>query len=95
MKTLILSQGKSAIVDNEDYDSVCTWKWTYMKVGSLEYAYRAVKVNGKQKNLLLHRQIMGFPKDTKVDHIDGDGLNNKRSNIRLAPKGRNNQNAIS
>lgn len=82
------------MVDDGDYDSVSRWKWTYMRNKKNDYAYRAVKNKGKQKNILLHRQIMNFPDGMKVDHADGNGLNNQRSNLRLAPFGANNQNAI-
>jgi hypothetical protein len=44
---------------------------------------------GRQSNILMHRLIMGAPDRLTVDHIDGDGLNNTRSNLRLATDSQN------
>src|SRR5690606_17270138 len=61
------------------------------------YAVSRLKINGKWKNIRMHRLIMGVEKSSKpmVDHIDGNGLNNCRSNLRLATHSQNLQNADS
>lgn len=48
---------------------------------------------GHYKNIMLHRQIMNAPKGMDVDHIDGDGLNNQKSNLRICTRSENNMNA--
>ena len=79
-RRIALSQGFEAIVDAEDFEWLNQWKWTLMdKRNGLLYAYRLE--NGH--SIRLHRFIMGAPSGTEIDHIDHDGLNNQRSNLRL------------
>lgn len=74
-----------ALVDDEDYPRVGEFAWTLSegstKAGALSYAYRKVD----KKTVYLHRVISGRERGdgTKVDHLDGDGLNNQRSNLRV------------
>jgi hypothetical protein len=87
MKRLPLTKGKFAVVDDEDYDWLNQWKWSYTRANSGTsggYAIRSVTKNGKGKIILMHRFILNAPPHLQVDHADGDGLNNRRSNIRLA-----------
>ncbi len=73
MKKIPLTRNKFALVDDDDFEWLSHYKWTYHHQG---YAYR-------QPNILMHRLIMGFPK-LKTDHKDSNRLNNQRENLRLA-----------
>jgi hypothetical protein len=81
MKTLKLTQGQFALVDDEDYDFLMQWKWSVLGNKKF-YAGRMYKTDGKFKRILLHREIMQTPKGMEVDHIDHDGLNCQKSNMR-------------
>ena len=85
MRKIKLSQGKYTLVDNEDYDFLNQWKWSCAKKRGLMYAYR--KENGRQdgKTLHMHRVVMKSPEDKNIvtDHINGNGLDNRRINLRL------------
>jgi hypothetical protein len=79
-KEIILTQGKVALVDDEDYDYLNQWKWHIL---SKRYAGTNMKINGKSKSIYLHRFIMKVSKDMQVDHIDNDKLNNVKTNLRI------------
>lgn len=74
-----LTHGKFAIVDAEDYDRLGKYKWYCREAKNNFYAFRR---NGK-KMVSMHREIINAPEGLLVDHIDGDGLNNCKSNLRL------------
>lgn len=82
-------------IDTEDLNKLlkidCTW--CANQIGNSLYVLKNKMVNGKCKIELLHRKIMLDESDKRlVDHFDGDGLNNKKSNLRLANKSQNAQN---
>lgn len=82
MKTINLTRGYKTIIDDVDFEKVSNHKWHVF--GTHKYAGRDIVVDGKSKKLLLHRFIMN-PKDgMEVDHINGDKLDNRRSNLRIA-----------
>jgi len=85
-KEIPLTQGKVAIVDDEDFERLSQYKWCYATVG---YAVRFEQVNGKRRGVFMHRQIMQPPKDLEVDHINGDKLDNRRSNLRIVTRQQN------
>ena len=53
------------------------------------YCYCPLLVNGKQKNLLIHRLVTDAPQGTEVDHIHHDGLDNRKSQLRVGTKSSN------
>ena len=97
MKEIPLTQGKIALVDDEDYESLNSYKWCTAKVIRTLYAHRITpRKDGKQTLLLMHRVLLGLEKgDGKyVDHIDHDGLNNQKSNLRIVTVSQNQMNRI-
>lgn len=89
MKTIPLSQGKVAVVDDEDFANVSRHKWCAVRCGSQYYAMRARVVDGKTRYIYMHRELLGFPKGKRIDHINHEGLDNRRSNLRLASRSQN------
>lgn len=71
---------KYALVDDQDYDLVKDHRWIWHNYG---YAY--CRKGTGHKSLLMHRLILGldFGDKRQADHIDGNRLNNVRSNIRI------------
>jgi hypothetical protein len=94
MKEIPLSKGKVAVVDDEDFEKVNQFKWcAYKPNTSVWYGMRNEVVGYKKyKAHLLHRVIMDAPADKVVDHINGDGLDNRRANLRLCTRAENNRN---
>lgn len=86
MKEIQLTQGKIALVDDEDFYRVSLHKWqTRQSTSGCWYAF--AKINGE--NISLHSYILP-PKDGFViDHKSGDGLDNRRSNLRHATVSQN------
>jgi hypothetical protein len=87
-----LSQNLSAIVDDEDYEAVNQYKWHAARTGRSIYAYRHLVVDGKRIKESMHRMIMNAPDGLFVDHVNGNGLDCRRGNMRLATISQNNQN---
>ncbi len=90
MKQIPLTQGKFALVDDEDFEYLNQWKWC---VSADNYAKRGVWIDGKVKCRYMHRLIMRI-NDRKVfiDHKDHNGLNNQKENLRLATHSQNSMN---
>jgi len=84
MKEIKLTQGKVTLVDDEDYEWLNQWNWYVYKNKSenstRHYAARRRK-NGRNM-IQMHREIMKTPRGMMVDHIDHDGLNNQKYNLR-------------
>ncbi len=92
MKEIQLTQGKVALVDDADYDRVNQHKWRAMRMHDNWYAYTG---HQDTENLIeLSVFIMGEPSEGMLwDHIDRDGCNNQRSNLRLATRSQNRANS--
>lgn len=95
MKTIALSQNQITIVDDKDFDLLNKWKWYAHKditTGNF-YATRTDRSNGIQRTIKLHRFLLNPPDDLKVDHKNGNTLDNQRINLRLASDLENARNA--
>jgi hypothetical protein len=90
MKLILLSQGFITVVDDQDYDYLIKWNWYVLKTayGRNFYAI-AYDKNAKNRIVYMHRIIMKPESKLVVDHIDGDGLNNLRSNLRICTQREN------
>lgn len=82
-----------ALVDDEDFDELNKYNWAVLKHGKIQYAVRTKIVDGKRIPQKMHRVILGLT-DPSIfgDHIDGDGLNNQRHNIRKSTNSENQKN---
>lgn len=80
------------LVDDENFDSLIKYSWRLHESGT--YAIRNSIDNGRQKKIYMHRDIMGisFDSDKYIDHIDGNKLNNQKSNLRFCTRSQNNKN---
>ncbi len=92
MKTIPLTQGKVAIVDDEDYEWLNQRKWYAKKGVSTWYAMRNEYSKNGHKSIRMHQQILTPEIGMEVDHIDHNGLNNQRNNIRIATNAENRHN---
>lgn len=92
MKKIKLSQGKFALVDDEDYEYLNQWKWYAQKVKNTFYAIRTDRTSGKRKTIRMHRIIMNTPEKMETDHKDHFGLNNQKYNLRNCTKHQNSMN---
>lgn len=93
MKQIQLTQGLVAFVDDEDFEYLNQWKWYAHKKGNSFYAIRngsRKDNNGKQYGIKMHRIVLGeIDQNLFVDHIDHNGLNNCKSNLRTATNAEN------
>lgn len=81
-KLIPLTRGQFATVDDEDFEFLSQWKWHALKQPKTYYAARNVKVDGKKITIWMHRLINSTPDDLLTDHINGNGLDNRRANLR-------------
>ncbi len=93
MRTIPLTQGQVAFVDDEDYPELVKYKWraAYSPRSRTYYATRGICINHLPTTVMMHRSIMTPPSGFLVDHINFDGLDNQRSNLRLCSRNQNNQ----
>ena len=99
MKTLTIESKTHGthhvLLDDEDHDRVvAAGRWHIIKAHGREvfYVKRQTYENGKQKDIPLHRFIMGAPKGKVVDHINGDGRDNRKENLRICTRAENARN---
>lgn len=84
MKTIQLSAGYEAVVDDGDYEWLSQWKW------SMSGRYGIRKEN--KTTIFMHVLIHGVKQGHVVDHINGNQLDNRRVNLRFATRSQNTQN---
>jgi hypothetical protein len=87
VKEIIISDGTTVIVDDDDFDRLSQWKWSAHGEG---YAMRGEHIgNRKYKYFTMHREIIGAKKGEIVDHINGNKLDNRKENLRIANRSQN------
>ncbi|HAR45060.1 MAG TPA: endonuclease [Nitrospiraceae bacterium] len=91
-KTIPLTQGKVAIVDADDYAMLIKHKWIADKKRRDYCACRSVGPRSSRKTIYMHRVILGAGPHEMVDHINGDGLDNRKANIRKCTHAENQRN---
>src|SRR5487761_1396692 len=83
------ANGSVALIDNDDYDAVKDYKWHVNPKGYiLAYENRG----GKYTWIYLHRRILEPPKGFVTDHINGNRLDNRKSNLRYCTRRQNGYN---
>jgi len=97
-KTILLTQGKSTIVDSKDFNYLNQFKWYFMGNGRSNYAVRShCSKNGKHSTIFMHRVILerqGIKLEgMETDHINRNGLDNRRENLRMVTVSQNQQNS--
>jgi hypothetical protein len=85
MKRIPLTQGKFALVDDEDYESLSRHKWYYCRAAHARtgYAYRMLGPRVGRIQVRMHGVLLSAPPGMQIDHRNRDGLDNRRSNLRL------------
>lgn len=92
MKQIPLTQGKVALVDDEDYNLVSQYKWYAHRCDKQFYARTNIYKKEKRTLLSMHQLLTSWK---LTDHINGDGLDNRRENLRLCTNQQNGQNSKS
>ena len=93
MKKIKLTQGKYALIDDKDFDNLSTMSWQVHKLGNNYYAYHCSNIKGKTKNIKMHRYLLNYPTGMDIDHINGNGLDNRRENLRICTRSENLRNS--
>ena len=94
MKEIPLTQGKVALVDDEDYEKLIKCKWWAAKDCCTYYAKATLQANNIKSTISMHRVVMGLGSgdSQKIDHRNNNGLDNRKSNLRLCSDGENARN---
>jgi hypothetical protein len=81
-----LTQGKVALVDEADYGALSLFNWFAEKAygGRIWYAARGVGSGARQRLVRMHAVLLGQRPDCEPDHRNGNGLDNRRQNLRWA-----------
>lgn len=93
MREIPLTQGQVALVDDEDFERLSVYKWHAVRTGRTFYAAR----HGPKPDyrmIYMHHEVMGGKPESgfEADHIDGDDLNNQKSNLRWVTVNQNQMN---
>lgn len=95
-KEIKLTKNKIALVDDEDFERLNQWKWRTHQNGYLFYGFRQERKNSIIKSYMLHREVLNLKHKDKVivDHINGNGLDCRKTNLRICSHAENMRNRI-
>lgn len=78
------------MVDDDDFEMLSKFRWMAFFQGKNKYVVANLPlVHRKQRQIRMHRLLMGFPKNKVIDHIDMDGFNNQKLNLRICNQSQN------
>ena len=88
MKQILAIDGTPILIDDEDFEQLSAYRWRILKgkKGGI-YAHTC-----KHRPVLMHRMLISVPQGKCIDHINGNGLDNRRSNLRVATLSQNQMN---
>lgn len=90
MKKIPLSQGKYALVDDEDFESLSRYSWHVSWQSERHFKVtRSEMVDGRIRKFSMHREIMRAPCGKEVDHINHNTLDNRKENLRICTRAEN------
>ena len=90
MRLISLTRNQKTKVDCENFLKFSQFKWYARRSSSGKfYAVRAIYPKNKQKIVYMHRLVIKAPDGLEVDHINGDTLDNRKSNLRLCTNAEN------
>lgn len=97
MRVIALTNHMNAFVDDEDFEYLNQWKWQAAKAHNTFYATRSDNSFTPKRTVKMHRVIMNLEHGDAhlVDHINHNGLDNKKSNLRICTDSQNNSNRTS
>jgi hypothetical protein len=91
-----LTKGQYSLIDSWNIDEVQEWNWCAMDTKSSRtiYAGRHIKIPKTRKSICIKLHCLVLPPDKglMIDHINGNGLDNRRSNLRMCTHAQNKQN---
>lgn len=94
MQIIKLTQGKEAIIDDEDFEYLNQWKWCFIKcISGGGYASRSIRNGKKTTTILMHRLINKTVANFDTDHINGNKLDNRKHNLRTTTRSQNKMNS--
>lgn len=91
VREIPLSKGYVALVDDEDYERLAAHKWhaEVARTGIVYATRNGPRVGGKRTPIKMHRVVAATPPGMDTDHINRNGLDNRRSNLRVATRSQN------
>lgn len=92
MAEIALSGNAAATVDDADVPLVSSYVWSVERRGGKAYAVCYLDAADLTRKVLMHRIIMGAKRGELVDHVNGDSLDNRRTNLRLCTVAQNGMN---
>lgn len=96
MKKIPLTQGKFAIVDDENFEQLSKHKWCVQKAENTFYAIRGIGGRLNHRVISMHRQILGLKHGDgkQTDHKNHNGLDNREANLRVCINTQNQHNRL-
>jgi HNH endonuclease/AP2 domain len=84
----------TALIDDEDFEQINKYVWSIIKGHNCFYLGTKIQFEGKKRFTLLHRYVMGlaFKEKLLIDHINHNGLDNRKENLRISTCSQNNKN---